>query len=99
MVKATDISVSSMCWSICIFGAILWASSIAPIEGHQLRPNIVVVLTDDQDITLNGMVNWHDFFYFLTAHQIFSGFCLSNRLRWKKRLNCWPIRGQRLRMR
>lgn len=69
MVKATDSSVSNMSWPICIFGAILWAFSIAPIEGHQLRPNIVVVLTDDQDITLNGMVNWREF-YFVIAHQI-----------------------------
>lgn len=63
MVKATDISVSNMCWSICIFGSILWAFSIATIEGHQLRPNIVLVLTDDQDITLNGMVNSREFYF------------------------------------
>lgn len=57
MVKATDVSVSNMCWTIWIFGSIWLGASVDSIAGYDSRPNIVVVLTDDQDITLNGMVN------------------------------------------
>lgn len=67
-----------------LIASILSLDVVVPVKGQQGLPNFVIVLTDDQDLVLNGMVG----LFFVLSGQMFI-FLIGFRFHWSKLNNSW----------